>query len=149
MDPTADRAASLRAYPNISTAARMLGVATSTLSRREDLASEARGERDQVLAPREVMRLAAVYRKHSLNDVAQDLIELARESSAEDVGRVEGEVEAFFERGAVPAERREEFLATARLLLPAKLYSEVESSLTEADERPPSVVAGHHPLPEN
>jgi hypothetical protein len=149
MDPPANRAASLRAYPNISTAARMLGVATSTLSRRGDLASEARGERDQVLAPAEVMRLAAVYRKNSLNDVAHDLIELARESSAEDAGRVEGEVEAFFERGAVPAERQEEFLATARLLLPAKLYSEVESSLTETDERLPSAVAGHHPLPKD
>lgn len=82
---------SLRPYPTMSQAARLLGVAASTLSRRADLAVEARGDRDLVLLPAEVLRLARVYRKRSINEVAADLIDLATVSG--DGGRVEREVD--------------------------------------------------------
>lgn len=149
MDSAAERAASLRAHPNISATAKMLGVAPSTLSRRDDLPTESRGDRDRVLAPTEVLRLATVYRKRSLNDVAQGLIDLARESSPEDAGRVEDEVESFFEGQVVSTEEREEFLGKARRLLPAGLLAEVEASLATPSEELPSSLTGHPPRPQD
>ncbi len=149
MDPAAERAASLRAYPNISATAKMLGVAPSTLSRRDDLPTESRGDRDLVLAPGEVLRLATVYRKRSLNDVAQDLIDLARESSPEDAGRVEDAVESFFEGQVASTKEREEFLATARRLLPAGVLAEVEASLVVPSKELPDFLTGHPPRPQD
>src|SRR5438874_12582321 len=73
-----DRSPSLQAYPNLTAAAEILGVSASTLSRRGDLATEHRGERDIVIAPADVLRLAVIYRKRSLNDVAQALLDHAR-----------------------------------------------------------------------
>src|SRR2546423_14929571 len=90
--------ASLQVYPNLSKAAEMLGVSASTLSRRDDLAAEPRGERDRVVPATEVLRLAAIYRRRSLNDTAQSLLEFAEKASKEEATRVEQEVEAFFER---------------------------------------------------
>ncbi len=148
MDPTADRAASLRAHPNVSTAARMLGVSPSTLSRREDLATESRGDRDLVIEPAEVLRLASIYRKRSLNDVAQDLVDLARKASPGETGRVEDQIESFFE-GQIPSrEEREQFLATARQLLPAGLLAEVERCLADPGEELPASLTGYPPRPE-
>ena len=148
MNP-AKRASSLRAHPNIRAAAQMLGVAPSTLSRRDDLATERRGERDLVLAPGEMLRLAAVYRKRSLNDVAQELVDLARESSPEDAGVVEAEVESFFEDRAVSAEERDEFLATARRLLPDGLLVQVEASLEPPDDQLTDSLTGYPPRPQD
>jgi hypothetical protein len=138
---------SLRAYPNIRAAARMLSVAPSTLSRRVDLRSERRGERDRVLPPSEVLRLATIYRKRSLNDVAQDLIEHARMSSADEGSRIEEEVEAFFEEQVGSEEAREEVLERARQLLPSELYEKVQASLTEPGEPLPESFSGYLPLP--
>lgn len=149
MDSAAERAASLRAHPNISAAAKMLGIAPSTLSRRDDLPTESRGDRDLVLAPSEVLRLATVYRKRSLNDVAQDLIDLARESSADDAGRVEDAVESFFEGQVVSTGEREEFLDMARRLLPAGLLAKVEASLAAPSKELPDSLTGHPPRPQD
>lgn len=149
MNP-AKRATSLRAHPNTRAAAKMLGIAPSTLSRRGDLSTERRGERDRVLAPGEVLRLATVYRKRSLNDVARDLIELAREeSSPEDAGAVENEVESFFEGRVLSGEDRDEFLATARRLLPPRLLAEVEANLRQPEDELPDSLTGYPPRPEN
>jgi hypothetical protein len=148
MDRTAARRAdSLRAYPNIRAAAKMLDVAASTLSRRGDLVAEARGERDQVLPPGEVMRLAGIYRKRSLNDVAQDLIDLARESSPEDATRVEAEIESYFEAQAIGPGERERFLESARRLLPPELVRQVEAVMAEEADDLPKALTGHPPLP--
>jgi hypothetical protein len=127
----------------------MLGVATSTLSRRTDLSSEARGERDQVLAPQEVMRLAAIYRKRSLNDIAQDLIDHARATSAQEAGQVESAVEAFFEGRIISTQEREEFLKLAQRLLPEGLLRDVERSVSKPGEQLPEALVGHPPLPED
>jgi hypothetical protein len=148
MEPTTDemRAAPLRAHPNLSTAARLIGVDTSTISRRKDLQAESRGERDKVLRPAEVMRLATIYRQRSLNDVGHDLIEHAREVDAEDARAVEAEIEDFFEHRAAPR-RREDFLVQARQLLPSHLYEEVECAVEDAAGDPPAELDGEFPLP--
>jgi len=143
-----DSTESLRAHPNIRAAAEMLGVSASTLSRRQDLASERRGERDIVLAPAEVLRLGGIYRKRSLNDVAQDLLEHASAVGAEEQRRVEEEIEAFFEASTISAQR-DELLRLARRLLPPALSEQIEASLAREARELPDLIQGYPPLPES
>jgi hypothetical protein len=134
---------SLLAYPTLTEAAGLLGVSASTLSRRGDLACERMGERDKRVPAEEVMRLAAVYRKRSLGEVAADLIARARERSPEHAGVVVEEVEGFFEQeGASAGLSRGEFLAEAERALPAELYEEVRRVyLASGGARPPALVS--------
>lgn len=147
--PTPNPAASLQAYPNIRTAAEIIGVSASTLSRRADLFAERRGERDRVLPATEVLRLAAIFRKRSLNDVAQDLIDHVARTSAGEATRVEEEVEVFFEGRTISDDRRDEFLALARRLLPASLYKEVEATVSEQGTALPEALIGYPPVPKS
>lgn len=87
------RGSSLAPYPTMSQAAKMLGVAPSTLSRRPDVVTHARGDRDTVLLPAEVLRLGRIYRKRSINEVAADLVDHAAQHGE----RIEDEVDEFFE----------------------------------------------------
>jgi hypothetical protein len=116
---------SLLAYPTLTETARLLNVSASTLSRRGDLVVERMGERDKRVPPGEVMRLAAVYRKRSLGEVAADLIARAREHSPQHAEYVQGEVERCFEQGGSPTVSEGEFLAEAERALPAELYEHV------------------------
>jgi len=147
-DETREYAASLLAYPNLRRAAEILGVASSTLSRRDDVDSERRGERDRALPAAEVLRLGTIYRKRSLNDVAQDLVELARREAPDDAARVEEEVESFFGARALTEKRRESFLETARRLLPPGLYKAVAETVSNTEDAPlPDALMGDMPLP--
>jgi hypothetical protein len=112
---------SLLAYPTLSEAARLLGVSASTLSRRDDLVCERMGERDKRVAAAEVMRLAAVYRKRSLGEVAAGLIARVPEHAEQ----VREEVERFFEQSEPAGLSAGEFLAEAERALPAELYEQV------------------------
>jgi hypothetical protein len=141
----APKHASLAAYPSITAAARMIGVAASTLSRREDLNAEARGERDRVLSPIEVLRLGTIYRKRSLNEVAQELIEHAREVSVEGGTKVEAEVEAFFEERVGSDKAREDVLAAAQRLLEPEAFERVKAALSEPAEPLPESFSGNYP----
>ncbi len=116
---------SLLAYPTLTEAARLLGVSASTLSRRDDLVCERMGERDKRIPAGEVMRLAVVYRKRSLGEVAADLIGRARESSPHDAEHVQEEIERFFEQSESPALPVGAFLTEAKRVLPAELYEQV------------------------
>lgn len=132
----------LTIYPTMSQAAAVLGVSASTLSRRRDLACERMGERDKRVPVAEVLRLAAVYRKRSINGVAADLIRHVRERAPAHVEQVEEEVERFFEQLQAPAASAERFLAEARRALPRKLYREVERVYRGGDgRRPPALVS--------
>lgn len=135
-----DRAESFGGYPTLRAAAAILGVAASTLSRRADVQPLQRGARDRVLPPAEVMRLAAIYRKRSLNEVAAELIDHAAEHGPDDAERAEEAVEAFF-AGRSRGESLDEFLEQARRHLPDDLYAEVERTVRKgAGERPASIV---------
>jgi hypothetical protein len=123
MTPTLD--ISLLVYPTLSEAAGLLGVSASTLSRRDDLVCERMGERDKRVPAGEVMRLAAVYRKRTLGEVAADLIGRARKCSPEHAEHVQEEVERFFEQREHPALSEGAFLAEAERALPAELYEQV------------------------
>lgn len=136
---------SLQAHPNITTAAAMLGVSAATVSRRDDLASERRGERELALAPAEVMRLAAIYRKRSLNEVAQALVVYATENAPEQVEQVEDEIENFIAARREPTVDRQEFLASAKELLPPEVYELVHKTVTAGKGRRPRVITGYTP----
>jgi hypothetical protein len=140
---------SLQAYPNVTRAAAMLGVAPSTLTRRDDLVTERRGERDVVLAPAEVMRLASIYRKRSLHEVAQELIDHAAAVSASEADQVEQAVEDWFERTAPTPESPMEFLALARRMLSPELYARVADALSEEARPLPDSVLGWTPVSED
>lgn len=147
MDRAVDRVTSLEAYPNISTAAKIVGVAASTLSRRQDLRLERRGDRDRVLSAAEVLRLAVIYRKRSLNDVAQGLIDHAQKASPDEADRVEGEVDDFFEGRTISEDDRRKLLALARRLLPESLYRDVEATVTEQHATLLEGLLGYSPRP--
>jgi hypothetical protein len=143
-----DSSASLQAYPNTSEAARMLGVSPSTISRREDLNGESRGERDVVLAPGEVLRLGAIYRKRSLNDVAQALLDLAERVEPEGRPRIAAEIDGFFAERSVTSER-EELLRLAWRLLDPDAAAELEARLARQSPQLPEQIEGWRPAPED
>jgi hypothetical protein len=132
---------SLLAYPTLTEAASLLGVSASTLSRRDDLVCERMGERDKRVPVDEVMRLAAVYRKRSLGEVALDLIGRARERAPQHVEHVQEEVERFFEQNERSVLSESKFLAEAERALPAELYEQVRRVYRSSDGvRPPALV---------
>jgi hypothetical protein len=139
MTPTLD--ISLLVYPTLSEAARLLGVSASTLSRRDDLVCERMGERDKRIPAGEVMRLAVVYRKRSLGEVAADLIGRARERSPRDAEHVQEEIERFFEQSESPALSEGAFLAEAKRALPAELYEQVRRVYGASEGSSPALVS--------
>jgi hypothetical protein len=132
----------LRGYPNISAAAAMLDVSAATLSRRADLARLPRGDRDIALGPREVLRLAVIYRKRSLNEVAQSLLDHAEQSGGDERPAVELEIERFFEDRVPTHEDKQRVSELARQLLPADLAERIEKVLGEQGEALPEFVPG-------
>jgi hypothetical protein len=127
----------LVAYPTLTEAAGLLSVSASTLSRRSDLGFERMGERDKRLPAGEVMRLAGVYRKRSLGEVAAGLIAYARKHCAAHAEDVQEQVERYFEQTPVPTFSGAEFLAEARRALPSELYEEVARVYRVAGSAPP------------
>jgi len=146
--PIADSGESLQAYPNIRAAAQMLGVSASTLSRRADRTAERRGERDRVLSPAEVLRLASVFRRRSVNDVAQALLDHVSATAPDEVTRVEEEIEGFFEAHTV-AEQRDELRRLARRMLPPSMCEQIDSVLDQEAGELPDIIQGYPPLPES
>lgn len=103
--------------------------------------TSARGERDRVLPASEVLRLARIYRRRSLNDVAHDLIERA----LDDRPSVEAEVESFFEQSKVEPDDVARLLEVARAVLPAELYGRVAAALAEGSDLGRELI-GYQPL---
>ena len=132
----------LLAYPTLTESARLLSVSASTLSRRGDLECERMGERDKRISAREVMRLAAIYRKRSLGEVAADLVARAQQGSPAYAEHVEEEIERFFEdrSSSIPVESG--FLEEAKRALPADLYEQVRQVYeTSLDGKRPALVS--------
>lgn len=120
-DPRPD---DLRAYPTLTQAAHILDVRPSTLSRRRDLHFEPMG-REKRLTPATVMELAAYYRRRSQYEVAESLVQYARERAPEMLSRVEEEVDSAFSDNREGGISAQEFLEEARRSLPSAVYDEV------------------------
>jgi hypothetical protein len=142
-----DSTASLQAHPNTTEAAKMLGVSPSTISRRDDLTGERRGERDFVLAPAEVLRLGAIYRKRSLNDVAQALLDHVQANEPGAREKVEAEIDGYFVGHSVKQEREELLRLAWRVLDPA-LAADIEERLGRAAPELPDQIEGWRPAAE-
>jgi hypothetical protein len=134
----------LIAYPTLSRTAGFLGVSPSTISRRGDVAVELMGARDKRVTAAEVLRLAAIYRKRSINEVALDLVEYAREHAPAQASAVEEEVERFFDELPPPVLNARDFLADLKLAVPDAVYRQVERIYHASDTRPVSIVAVEH-----
>jgi len=132
---------SLLAYPTLTETAGLLGVSASTLSRRDDLVCERMGERDKRIPVGEVLRLAVVYRKRSLGEVAADLISRARKHSPRDADHVQEEIERFFEQSESPALSDSAFLAEAKRALPAEMYEQVRRVCEASEGSSPALVS--------
>jgi hypothetical protein len=136
----------LLAYPTLTEVARLLGVSASTLSRRGDLVCERMGKRDKRITATEVMRLAALYRKRSLGEVATGLVHHAHEHAPQHEGHVREEIERFFEQREPAVVSPDQFLAEAERALPVELYEQVRrvyrASETEPVPPPALVSAG-------
>lgn len=139
----------LIAYPTLTEAAGLLGVSASTLSRRSDLAFERMGERDKRISAGEVMRLAGVYRKRSLNEVAAELIVYARRYCAANAEDVQEQIERYFEQAPAPATTGAGFLAEAKRALPLELYEEVARIYRAAGSGvPPALISAEELRPD-
>lgn len=122
----------LRGYPTLRQAAKMIGVTASSLSRRS-LPFEQVG-REKRLSPRQVLELAAYYRKRDKYEVGAALVEYALEHAGEHVGEVEAEVDEYLRESSdrdAPLQA-EHFLAEAQRALPSELYERVERAYRAA-----------------
>lgn len=116
----------LQAYPTLRQAAKMIGVTTSSLSRRP-LDFEQTG-REKRLPPTTVLELAAYYRKRDEYEVGGALVDYALEHAEEFVPQVEAEVDGYLRATAdrdAPLDS-DRFLAEARRSLPDDVYETVE-----------------------
>lgn len=140
-----DRVDALRGYPTLSTAAKILGVSASTLSRRDDVQTESRGERDKVVRPAELLRLALVYRKRSLNEVAADLLAHARQHASDTVEGIDEEIESFVEQLEQPSAEVVQLLELAERHLPAKVVAEIRRVTAAAGSGRAVPLVGNRP----
>lgn len=102
----------IAAWPPLSQAARMIGVAPSSLSRRADLDRQRRG-REARLRPAEVLRLAQYYRHRPVGEVAHELLDFAYRQAPDQAGLIEAEIALILGTEMV-ALARERFLTEAR-----------------------------------
>lgn len=132
------QAVDVRAYPTLTEAALMIGVSPSTLSRRKRLKNEQSGGRDRRLRPRVVLGEASHFGRRALSAVGESLIAYAVENVPEAEAAVRDEVSSFLGRnaGAPTVEIEfdvdpEEFLETARKLLPDELVAAIAAHLAD------------------
>ncbi len=121
------------AYPTLSDAARMLGVSPSTLSRRNDIPFERMGDREKHIRPSDVLRLADLYRKVPVSQVAADLIDYARPQGEPAATYVENEVEEYYAtRRNAPKVTTAQFLQLARASFAPEVVEAMEHLLGSA-----------------
>jgi hypothetical protein len=137
----------IEAYPSLSAASRLIGVSASTLSRRPDLRRITAG-REQRVPAGEVVRIAALYRRRRLSQVAAELAERgARGDVYEAVAReVDEAMERYAPATSSTSTDTRAFLAEARRRLPGALAAEIEMVLS-GDHESVRSTAGWSPDP--
>jgi len=121
------RPAPVRAWPNMTEAAEMIGVHVSTLSRDPQVQTVSAGARDKRLAPTEVLRLTEFHKRRSLNDVAQALISHAATRDPSVAAEVETEVERYFSDRNESTSGKDALFADLQRVLPRPLYEKVKA----------------------
>jgi len=125
-------------WPSLRSAAAIVGVNASTLSRRD--VPTARAGSEQRVAPVAVMELGDHYRRRPIGEVAAELVEVARVGARGlgEVEQVEREVADYLDRTraeAGAAARAEvsgdSWLEEAQRRLPPELFAEVRSAVAD------------------
>ena len=120
----------VEAYPSLRTAAKLIGVSPSTLSRRGDVVRVSAANQERIPAG-EVVRLAAIYRRARVSRVAAELVERAGSAGTEVQELIGAEVDRAMER-VLPvlssASDVAAFIAEARRRLPKGLAAQVEAT---------------------
>ncbi len=133
------------AYPTQSTAAAMLGVAESTLSRairRHGIAVQRVGDRDRRVAAGDVLRLNGVFRRTIAEELAGALVAYAEAHEPSAADAVLAEVRSGLDELPVAARiDRGELLEELRHILPANWYREVERVSRSMTAGPVAIVA--------
>ena len=125
--PRADR---VRSLPTISQAARFIGLDTGGMSRAVrafDIEPLRWGRRDKHLEVAQVLQIAAVAQRASLEEVAGSILEWTERNHPEAVDRTSAEIDEFFARLPKPsATPGDEFLAELHAALPQRWASKAE-----------------------
>jgi hypothetical protein len=126
------------AYPTLTDAAEMVGVAPPTLSRLPDLVYIRAGGRDHRIPATEVLRLTRHFRRRSIDEVAFDLVAYSEAHAPELAEAVAAEVDAAVATLYRAAEKPsiEAFLRDARRFLPSGLFSQVAKAISADVEAP-------------
>ncbi len=126
------------AYPTLTDAAAIVGVAPPTLSRLPDLVYIRAGGRDHRIPATEVLRLARHFRRRSIDEVAFDLVAYCEAHAPELAEAVAAEVDAtvatLYQAASKPS--IEMFLRDARRFLPNGLFSQVAKAVSTDVEAP-------------
>jgi hypothetical protein len=132
----------IQAYPSQLEAAGMLRISASVLSRNEEIESVQVGSRGRHYSPVAVLSAGAFYKKRSLNEIAAELLDYARQHGDEEIlAKVKAEVDQFFVHRTVEPVDRELFLKQARLALPSPLFQEVKRAFDHGISVDPELVA--------
>ena len=125
----------VEAYPSLRTAAKLIGVSPSTLSRRGDVVRVSAANQERIPAG-EVVRLAAIYRRARVSRVAAALVERAASAGAEAQELVGAEVDRALEQVPVFSASPDvgAFIIEARRRLPKGLAAQVEATLKRDSE---------------
>lgn len=125
------RAEQVRALPTLSQAAGFIGMDTGGMSRLvQSLGIEPLrwGRRDKHLAAAQVLQIARVAQRASLEEVAGNILEWTEQNHPDAVQRITAEIDAFFAELPPPvATPADEFIAELRAALPPRWADKAEA----------------------
>ena|ERR1039457_4377608 len=126
--PRADR---VRSLPTLSQAARFIGLDTGGMSRAVRALSvepQRWGRRDKHLEAAQVLQIARVAQRASLEEVAGNILEWTEQNHPDAVQQTTAEIDAFFAGLPAPtAAPADEFLAELRAALPPRWADKAEA----------------------
>lgn len=121
----------VRSLPTLSQAAGFIGMDTGGMSRIvRSLGIEPQrwGRRDKHLAAAQVLQIARVAQRASLEEVAGNILEWTEQNHPDAVQRTTAEIDAFFaELPAPTATPTDEFIAELRAALPPRWAEKAEA----------------------
>jgi hypothetical protein len=124
------RANYIRSLPTLSQAAGFIGLDTGGMTRTVralDIEPQRWGRRDKHLRIAEVLQIARVAQRASLEEVAGNILEWTEQNHPESVERITAEIDEFFAQLPQPtATPADEFLAELRAALPQRWAEQAE-----------------------
>lgn len=124
------RASQVRSLPTLSQAAKFIGLDTGGMSRivrSLDIQPQAWGRRDKHLEAAQVLQVARVAQRASLEEVAGSIIEWTEKNHPEALEQTTAEIDRFFAQLPQPtATPADQFLAELHAVLPKRWACKAE-----------------------